>query len=35
VDAIVVAGAGHDVTLQRSARETNAAIQAWIAALAL
>ena len=31
VDAIVVPGAGHDVTLELNAPETNAAIQDWIA----
>ena len=32
VDAIVVPGAGHDVTLELDARETNAAIQDWVEA---
>jgi len=32
VDAIVVPGAGHDVTLELNAPETNAEIQAWVAA---
>jgi pimeloyl-ACP methyl ester carboxylesterase len=32
VDAIVVPGAGHDVTLELNAPETNAAIQDWVAA---